>query len=234
MVVNLRGNGAGLFPCKTNPSVSERPWKTRRLEEHFKHKNAPKVLVMGSSRMMQVQPPYLAAVTGKPVFNYAVSTAGPLDWLAQLRYTIKLGVKPDLIVVGVDEFAFGGVFNRYEMQLAGHWGLFKCIPLPEKLNISRNLAGMVNLQSTWASLVALTNPPSLRVRNAKRVDHLLLDDGYLIYRAKFASKAAGEYDLRKQISDQAIRWRLQLDQTTSGQGPHRRLAPDRAQDAVVH
>jgi hypothetical protein len=225
MVINLRGNGAGLFPCKTNPSVSERPWKTRRLEEHFKHKNAPKMLVMGSSRMMQVQPPYLAAITGKPVFNYAVSAAGPLDWLAQLRYTIKLGVKPELIVVGVDEFAFGGVFNRYEMQLAGHWGLFKCVPFPENVGISKNLAGMMNLQSTWDSLFVLLNPPTLRVRNAKRVDHLILDDGYLIYRAKVSSKAAGEYDLQKQIHDQAIRWRLQLDQTTSGQDPIDVLRP---------
>jgi hypothetical protein len=74
---------------------------------------------------------------------------------------------------------------------------------------------MANLDTTWRSLVALIDPPTRRVRSMKRVDHLMLDDGYLIYRARVAAKSAGAYDLSKEIHEEAVRWRLGLDESTA-------------------
>src|SRR5207245_349761 len=60
--VNFAGNGTGLFPSPWRPGMSERGWKTRRFDDLVKAGHAPKVLIMGSSRTMQIQPAYLAAI----------------------------------------------------------------------------------------------------------------------------------------------------------------------------
>ncbi|HEY7115728.1 MAG TPA: hypothetical protein VH475_04025 [Tepidisphaeraceae bacterium] len=215
MAVNILGNGTGLFPSKLNPAVSDRPWKARRIDHQARHERGkPEVLVMGSSRMMQVQPPYVEALTGHRTFNWGVSAAGPLDWLTQLRYALDSGIKPRLIIVGVDEFALGGnlILNRFEIQNAAHWGLFRRMPFPENLSTLANAVEQVRLESTWESLKILANPPVARKRSMKRVSYLLLGDGYLIYRDRVVAKAAGTYDLAQSIRQQSVDWRLRLDQ----------------------
>jgi hypothetical protein len=216
LLVNFFGNGLGLFPSKINPSMSDRPWKSRRLADHVVNHDPPQVLVMGSSRMMQVQPPYLAAVTGKKnVFNYAVSAGNPVDWFTQLQYALKLGVKPELIVVGVDEFAFGSIFNRYELQTGANWDLFKCVPTPENLGIAWNAFTLIDIASTRNSLSPLIHPPKLRLRSIKRVTNIMLDDGYLIYRTKVEAQANGTYSIRRIMRNQATKWHLALQKERS-------------------
>jgi hypothetical protein len=215
IVINMLGNGLGLFPSKINPAMSDRPWKTRRLADHVTHHDFPQVLVMGSSRMMQVQPPYLAAITGKKVFNYAVSAGNSVDWLTQLQYALKLGVKPELIIVGVDEFAFGNIFNRYELQTGANWDLFKCVPFPENVAIAWNAFTLIDLESTRSSISVLAHPPKLRLRSMKQVNNIMLDDGYLIYRSKVEAQANGTYNIRKVMRNQATKWRLALQKERS-------------------
>ncbi|MCR4415987.1 MAG: hypothetical protein NUV77_26525 [Thermoguttaceae bacterium] len=206
LAINLLGNGTGNSPFSHIPSVSERPWKARRLEELVNTNRAPEVLVLGSSKVMQVQPAYVEAITGMRTFNYGVGLGGPLDYLTILRYALQLGVKPRLLILGVDEFAFRAGINRYQVRHFGHWGLFRQLPFPERLEIA---CGAWKQMSVWTTLRGLRN---LLIRRPKRsrtirdVDSILLENGYLIYAKWALAKAEGKFsmleEIRKAMDDQ--------------------------------
>src|SRR5690348_3987830 len=73
--VNVVGNSTGLFPSDRNPSMAERAWKTRRVDDAVRRKREPGVMILGSSRVMQIQPAYVEGLTKEPTFNYGVSAA---------------------------------------------------------------------------------------------------------------------------------------------------------------
>jgi hypothetical protein len=65
--------GAGVF---RKAIVSDRSTKACLAERLAV---APRMLVLGSSRAMKVEPTYVASLTGRPTFNAAVSSASPQD-----------------------------------------------------------------------------------------------------------------------------------------------------------
>ena len=87
LAINVLGNGQGMFPSPLNPSMWERPWKARRIES-LGVEARPEIVVLGSSRMMQVDPKQIEAITGKRAFNFAVPRARPLDFLTQVRFMV--------------------------------------------------------------------------------------------------------------------------------------------------
>lgn len=192
--IDFLGNATGLYPSPLRPSRSERAWKTRRFDDRVKAGDVPQVLVLGSSRTMQISPPYLSALTGgKRVFNYGVSSAEPLDFLTILRHALEMNAKPQMIVVGVDEQAFGAAFNKYQIQLVSHWSLYRNIPFPERLDFTGYALRNTSLSSIPTSVGILLRP-NKTLRPLAKTKELLLEDGYLIYRERALDKAAGKHD----------------------------------------
>ena len=204
--INIAGNSTGLFPSQRNPSMAERAWKTRRVDDAVRRGREPGVMIMGSSRVMQIQPAYVEGMTKLPTFNYGVSAAGPIDFLAQLRYLIGRNYAPKMIVIGLDESAFSDVTSKYELQSAGHWGLFKELPFPENLNIAGRVLSNVTPDTTWASLNVLAHPPQRPNKSIKRAGSLLLEDGYIIYRDRVLAAESGTYDREQAIRKSARKW----------------------------
>ncbi len=178
--VNLLGNTTNFFPSPLHPPMSERAWKTRRLEEAVAASRAPRVIILGDSRVMQIQPAYVRAVTGKTTFNFGVSVATPTDFLAQLRYLLKIHGKPDLILVGVDEFTLAPHLRPSQVEILGHVGLFAEVPCPSNLQIIGRALSLCSFRTTRDSLLRLLAHQRPK-RELGAVDDLLLEDGYLIY-----------------------------------------------------
>ena len=66
-------------------------------------KRRPQGLVLGSSRVMKLEPDYLEQVTGKSFFNAGVNYGKPEDFLAWLRlYQSKYDGWPEIVVIGID------------------------------------------------------------------------------------------------------------------------------------
>ncbi len=153
--VNLLGNTTNFFPSPLHPPMSERAWKTRRLDEAVAASRAPRVIILGDSRVMQIQPAYVRAVTGKTTFNFGVSVATPTDFLAQLRYLLKIHGKPDLILVGVDEFTLAPHLRPSQVEILGHVGLFSEVPCPDNLQIIGRALSLCSFRTTRDSLLRL-------------------------------------------------------------------------------
>jgi len=217
--INVLGNGTGLFPSSFFPATTERAWKTRRLDESVRDCRPPKVIILGSSRVMQLQPKYVQAVTGRTTFNYGVSGATPTDWLAQLRYLLKIGCTPESIILGIDENAFGTkAFSGDE--LFGHIGLFLEVPFPKNVETVCSVIRRCDIGTTRASLTrllrriplvdrtlqALGRPgrPTNASPNIEEADAFFLEDGYFIYCHHMRAKVKGTFDLQDGI-DKRVR-----------------------------
>ncbi len=67
----------------------------------------PHLLVLGSSRVLKLEPAYLERRTGLPAFNLGVSNGLPEDALCLLRYATEgLGLPIEQVILGVDVDTF--------------------------------------------------------------------------------------------------------------------------------
>ncbi len=212
--INALGNETGLFPSTLFPATTERAWKTRRLDETVRDGRPPKVIILGSSRVMQIQPKYVRGATGKTAFNYGVSGATPTDFLVQLRYLLKSGCRPDVVILGIDENAFAETGLSGD-ELLGHLGLFLEVPFPKNIKILASVIRRCDIGTTWASLGRLLRRVPLVDRTLRGLgrpgrpgnsspkvedaDIMFLEDGYLIYCNHMRAKAEGTFDLQDGI-----------------------------------
>lgn len=68
---------------------------------------APEGLILGSSRVMKVEPEYLEHRTGLRFFNAGVNYARPEDHLAILRYALhRFDQPPRMVILGIDPSSF--------------------------------------------------------------------------------------------------------------------------------
>lgn len=216
--VNFYANQNGVFPSTHTPSLADRAWKTRRVQEAIRRKRAPEVLVMGSSRMMQVQPPYVEAITGKRTFNYGCTAAGPTDYLTQLRFVLANGHRPKMLIVGLDDFAFSrGAMSRFQLQAAAHPGLLMQAPLRERIAIISGALNTITADATWngaAELIRRRGAPAgaaARRKVFRRSRTIMLADGYLIYEQKAREEQEGTFDLERGLRFTAGRWKARLE-----------------------
>lgn len=67
----------------------------------------PEGVVIGSSRVMRLEPEYLKPVFGYDFFNFGVNSAMPEDYLAILRhYEASRGKPPEMVILGIDIYSF--------------------------------------------------------------------------------------------------------------------------------
>jgi hypothetical protein len=88
----------GLFPVVIRDSRIEK----MRLFSADTASSAVQGLILGSSRSMKLAPDVFQARTGLKFFNFAVDSGRAEDDLAILRWVRQQGVRPALLVVGLD------------------------------------------------------------------------------------------------------------------------------------
>jgi hypothetical protein len=202
--INFAGNAEDLFPSPWRPATSDRAWKTRRLEECVRAGSAPKALILGSSRLMQMRPAYIEAITGKKTYNYAVTGANLLDCLVQYRYALRLGTKPDLIIMNVDERMLLGDVSKANVRLAGHPGLLREVPAWDRARIVYRLIRSIDVASTISSIRALLHAPRPEGEVLSLDTVVFTGDGYRINRRRALAKEKRVYDLRAEMQNDAI------------------------------
>jgi len=165
LAINVLGNDNGAFPSPLFPSELPAAKESRELEALVQTGAPPEALIFGSSRVMGIETGQLQAITGLQTFNYGVYGAQPAIYLAQLRYALRLGVRPKVVILGVDEFSFGekNPLGQMDLQMTGDIGLFREVAFPDNLEIAARQLKSMRPMSTWHSLVRL-----LRVDKSKK------------------------------------------------------------------
>lgn len=204
LAINVLGNSTNLFPSPRHPAQSERAWKTRRIDALTRAGTPPEVVVLGSSRVMQIRPSYVSALAGGArVFNYGVSAANPVDWTAQVGYLLHSSAKPKTIILGVDEFCFGSMTSHWQLQSFGHAGLIRRLPWPEVVPMTGEVLSNVAPDNTWRSFRAAfkheADNPTMFVSKSEYV----LPDGYMIYRSVEEAREKGSFDTLAEVRKSA-------------------------------
>src|SRR5262245_37677873 len=99
VAVHVLGNPDDMFPSPRVPNRQDRGWKSRRLMSLLREGKPPQAVILGSSRMKQVSPKHIHAISGLRTFNYAVGGATPTESLAQVKSMLRAGIKPKLIIL---------------------------------------------------------------------------------------------------------------------------------------
>lgn len=121
VAVHVLGNPDNMFPSPLSPTRSNRAWKSRRVDALIADGQAPQIVILGSSRMMQVSPAIVQAITGKRTFNYSAVGASPREYKAQLLHLLERGCKPDMLIVGIDERSMFGHYHRWDGRMVEDW-----------------------------------------------------------------------------------------------------------------
>jgi lysophospholipase L1-like esterase len=166
VAANFVGGGTNLLPSLGFPSDCDRAWKARRLEALVRSGLPPRAIILGSSRVTAIEPEYVERLTGLRCFNCGVSVGCPVDYLTQFRFLLSLGVKPEMMIVGVDELAFGDhrENDAYDLQLVTHAALFRQAPLADQVWIAWRSVKSITLKSTRISFTNLTHRTPIRRR----------------------------------------------------------------------
>lgn len=203
LLIHFLGNPDGIFPSPRNPSRRELPWKARQFDRLIKQGHAPSVLVLGSSRMMQVYPPQMDQLTGSgpgQTYNFTAPGCTPQDMLAQLRFALARGAPIKHVLIGVDDQAMFSIYDQsHETRIAAVPPIFRTLPAFEQLRIALRLPAQVKPELTPNAIQAMIDPPDPRDMRLESATTLILEDGYLIYPRRSMERRAKTWDPRKAL-----------------------------------
>ncbi len=165
----------------------------------------PEALIIGSSRIMKLDPELVERMTGLPTFNAGVNTAMTEDYYVLLRYALEHAHLPlKLVIVGVDVDAFHDrePINDYLLQpnLLGSYlqkGEARHATWKRFTTLFNGYQTKLSFVSLWDSLI----------HKHKEVYHFE-PNGYLHFDKFEAERATGHYDLDSKIAvtvDQYLR-----------------------------
>ena len=191
--LNFIVNPMGIYPLRVVPPVQ---WNTRAIKPALLAKADPKpeVLILGSSRSMQIAPAQVRELTGMPAFNAGVDSAMAEDDYVMLRYAVeRAGVVPRLALIGIDVEAF-----------------HNALPVDDRLLETDAFAGMLPVQGLSArkkfTKLFSSQQTHLMVRSLRiqltgtAPVHNYYDlDGFLHYGDYEREIASGRYDVERHV-----------------------------------
>ena len=188
------------------------------------------MLVLGSSRMMQVYPPQVDLLTGAGVgqtYNFTAPGCTPQDMLAELRFALARGAPIKHVLIGVDDQAmFSNYDQSHETRIAAAPAVFRQLPATEQLRIGARLPAQVKPELTPSAIQSLIDPPDPRDMRLESATTLILGDGYLIYPRRTMERRAKTWDPRRAL--------LRAINGMHDMGDRARLYPDGARISGRH
>ncbi len=179
--------GTGVFPTRVQASRAQKIDLLERLDQ------APAGLILGSSRVLKMEPEYLEKRTGRNFFNAGVNHGRPKDFLAILRwYHQRWNTYPEMVILGIDSAALSEVAPldariTTELRLAN--------VVPESISMKDSMARYFELTSLKQAKVSL-NSILKSIRRSITVDphEFYAMDGRIVYRQREQEVREGTYD----------------------------------------
>ncbi len=185
--------GTGCFPVTVQAS------RTQKIELLEGLSEAPTGLILGSSRVLKIEPSYLNTKTGLSFFNAGVNHGRPMDFLAIIRwYQQRWGTFPKMVVLGIDSAC-----------------LHEAVPLDARITTERKLANVVpefiSLRDSMDRYFELTSLKQSKaslssifafVRSSKPTEPIEFysKDGLIFYRQREEQIRDGTYDFEASLN----------------------------------
>ncbi len=163
---------------------------------HFE--TAPEGIVLGSSRVLKLEPDYLEQRTGYRFFNAGVNYGRTEDFLALLRYYRDTFARaPKMVVVGLDVNSFTNG-SPPDARLLSNSALVSRIP--ESITFADRMQRWRELLS-WQQTKSSFDSVARHLMPAKLVDpaESFRGDGLIVYREREKELSMGTYDFQSAI-----------------------------------
>jgi hypothetical protein len=188
VAINVVVNPLGYFPTRKFRPLT---WSTRVAKSQTMARIAPcEVIVLGSSRSMQLDPAVIRSVTGRSAYNAAVDSAKAEDWLATTRYAVEsLRWPVREILLGVD---VEGLHNHAppDGRLGGAPAIARHLPIEFQ---ARVLGEVLSSSLSQSQLLSSIRSVRFAMTGHPEDTSTLSDDGMLTY-VKFEREiAAGTF-----------------------------------------
>ncbi len=159
--------------------------------------DAPCGLILGSSRVLKIEPEYLKRQTGFDFYNAGVNYARPEDILAIVRF-IESSKKnlPKICIMGLDVAAFNETIPPDERLIANR----QLRPFASEVmsieNRLRTLTDLITFKQTKSSISSI----AANLSGSENIPHESFQtDGLIVYHHRECEIKAGRYDLRSAI-----------------------------------
>ena len=153
----------------------------------------PRGLILGSSRVMKLEPDYLERQTGYPFFNAGMNHGKPEDFLAFLRYYQDTFLQaPAMVVIGLDVQSFTDG-SPPDARLLSHSELARRVP--EAIDLSDRMQRWRELLS-WQQTKMSAKSLKLNLLSGTTLEPVesFRDDGLIVYHQRERELIEGTYD----------------------------------------
>ncbi len=195
--------GTSIFPCLT---LDSRRDKMRLFAEY--NRLAPiEGLILGSSRSMKLSCAELQKSTGLRWFNFSVDSARTEDYLAIYRWTRASDAKLKALVIGLDVEALHDL-NELDDRLKSNPALMAVLDDARPSVYSRTSDFLGLMKTVFSRYFAQDVLRSVRAAFVRLPASSTFDsDGFLHYIQWEDERAAGTFDLRKNLEKSRAEYR---------------------------
>jgi hypothetical protein len=177
----------------------------------------PRILILGSSRAMKLDPALVTQITGEPAFNATVESAMAEDYYAMLRYAVEQkGIDPKLVIIGIDLESFHN-HTATDGRLLMSGSLRRYLKGENRKIPWKEFTMLFTASQTYYSIVCLQHALSgVPPEESTRFD----SNGYLHYVKWEAERQTGHYDLEGKFEKTRADYISRFDRFTG-------VSPDR-------
>lgn len=170
------------------------PMRRQKLELIEARSQPIEVLVLGSSRVLQLDPEYLQDQTGMKSFNAGVNHGRLEDALGLLRFTYqRQGTFPKLVLLGLDVAAFDSSVPE-DARLTQTRELYELVPEGHDWRQTlESFSELFSWHETRNSIDSLQRVIGLKKPSDRPIESLR-DDGMLQYHRRDQQLESGQYD----------------------------------------
>ncbi len=148
-------------------------------------------LILGSSRVLKIEPNYLSEVTGDHFYNAGVNYGKPEDFYALLNHYQSIHQSlPRKVIIGLDVVAFNASL-QVENELLSSRTLARYLPTHIATSSNSPFNHLFGLQKTRLSLAcikrAITGRAPIDIQNFR-------DDGVIVYQSRESQRKTSTYD----------------------------------------
>lgn len=189
--------GTGKFPA---PLANARVTKQKKFKDYLVNHKIDG-LVLGSSRSMLFDPKVIDKKTGHVFFNFSVENAMVEDYLAIYRWVLKQGVKPKMLIVGLDVEALNPS-DKIDDRLQDNSAMLAALEDTKTGFLDRTSSSLAKASNalTIQSALAMEKGVQLKFRPTPQTD-IVEPDGHTEYPTYEKDRAAGTFDLEKKIGE---------------------------------
>lgn len=179
--------------------------------------NPPQAYVIGSSRVMWMNPHLIAALTGLRSFNFGIPVGMPEDFYCVSRHILESrNPPPRLIILGIDDVSFSGRGDKIERTAGDAYDFFACPALLKFLDdadrpgplglLARKVVTAIDRAYFNETLTCI----SIRSSGRRMIKQCLLDEAGYTYYSQFDQRLKmGMLSLDDEIEHYKTMWKKQ-------------------------